>query len=283
MDAVSGKIVKNEKLPMDNIRTSNFDYTVFDNGDTYLVFARKIFMVNNNNMNVQDVTDAMFAGDSLYASGIASLKTSDRDGDCFQVMTNMGEYYYYYPIVKKSYSPSKIGDAENTALPTAKDTIAFDFTENEIGEGISKKTQLLKIKYKYNNGDAQIAFRSPEWRIDYAHNYDTVLRFNAMEVSYANLTPGRLYFNPNIVYQDPDNLLIEVAATAAPDAPVSLQRINTQTGALMWTLPFEYAVGNHSSLNVHADGKFVIKLGNYNFMVVDDNGKMIQNIDLNKN
>ena len=52
-----------------------------------------------------------------------------------------------------------------------------------------------------------------------------------------NLTPGRRYFDPDIIYQDETYLIIATGANASPDAPALLQSIDRNTGKIIWTLP----------------------------------------------
>ena len=276
MDAVSGKIVKNEKFPVNNVNDAK--YTALSNGATYLVFNRKVFEVDRDNMDIIDLTSAMSNEDALYASGIASIGIGN---NYFQVMTNTGQNYFYYPIVKKSYPLSKIDSAANQVLPNAKDTVLFIINNSQLmtnaRAGNARDTtiinydtiKLLKIIYKYNNGDAQnvYGFISPPFFI-----------------SQTDLTPGRLYFSPEIVYQDANNLLITVRATAAADAPTNLQRINTQNGALMWNMPLsedELPEYNNSNI-IHTNGKFLIKSDYRHFILMDDNGNILRKIDLYK-
>ena len=288
MDATLGKVVKSEKFTGLNVNSSNLSGVTFADGKTYITDKQKIFEVDNDDMNLQDVTTSMFAGDSLYASGIASVEI-DNIYNCFKIMTNLGQQYYYYPIVKKSHlADSKIYKIEKTVQPNATDTTVFNFTEKTFDDDpINDKVEeheLLKIKYKYNNGDVQRAFISPRWMS--INNYEYPVFDNSeFLVSYTNLTPGRLYFNPKIACQDTNYLLIAVSATAAENSTISLQRINTQTGALMWSLPIEPQRRELYGLkeSIHADNKFLVKLDNGYFLVVDDNGKIIRYIDLFKN
>ncbi len=57
------------------------------------------------------------------------------------------------------------------------------------------------------------------------------------DLNYTDLTPGRRYFGPRIIYQDADNLLITVHTTAGEDAPVAVQSLDIHSGNVKWALP----------------------------------------------
>jgi hypothetical protein len=78
---------------------------------------------------------------------------------------------------------------------------------------------------------------------------DTFFQFNNNELmkltpgakgedrKFTNLTPGRKYFDPDIIYQNKSSLIIATGATASPQAPVMLQSIDVNTGKIIWTQP----------------------------------------------
>jgi len=54
-------------------------------------------------------------------------------------------------------------------------------------------------------------------------------------IKFIDLTPGRLYFKANIAYQDSTNLYITGLPDANPEGKTFIQKIDTETGKIIWS------------------------------------------------
>lgn len=284
-DPNSEKIIKTEKIPgvkTLSIALQDLNIRKFSNGDVYvLIDQQRLFKLNKKDMTLDDVTISMFEGDSLYTSGIATIdwRTSEgMEGDRLQVMTNTGKEYFYYPRTKKSYTKQELSKhiySKETLSADSREAVKFLFTEKKDN---SPEIQLIKIKYHDNAGGPENT-RFESKIVNKDGESEILRKGNRWEriISYKNHTPDRVYYNPEIFYQDKNHLLIKVTATASEKSAPSLQRIDTETGELMWTLPLEvennrYVYYFHRS--VHADNKFVLKLKDSpHYRIIDDDGK----------
>lgn len=294
------EIVKTEKLQdVSEMKLTLQDRYIrkFSNGDIYFIIDKqKLFKLDNDNMVLTDITVSMFEGDSLYKSGIANIDpfAGDNDGDCFKVMTNMGKEYYYFPRIKQSFTQNEVSRnsyEKKTLRSDSKEAVAYIFTQKKWDSMDMDKTQesqLLKVIYQDNGGGPSNTYFSAKWETD-GDNFKLDWWGVSKEriVSYINLTPDRLYFNPEIFYADKDYLLVKVTATASKESAFSLQRINTQTGELMWTIPLEMKNGRYVyyfKRALHADNKFALKLNDgVSYLIVDDDGKNATYFDLGRN
>lgn len=288
-DPTDLKIVKTEKLPnVGKLSSMSQDLYIrrFTTGDIYLIVDQKVlFKLDKSSMTFDDVTTDMFSGDSLYTSGIANIHpyVTYHGGDCFKVMTNMGKEYYYCPRIKQSYTKSNMSynamDKESLRSDS-KEAVKFVFTEKQwdsMEMDNVDATQLLKVIYQDNGGGPSDTYFTPKWQ-DQLGKLELSWGYRSGRiVSYKNLTPGRLYFNPEIFYSDKDHLLLKVTATASKESAASLQRINTETGELMWTVPLELSNSRYVyylDRSVHSGNKFLLKLkdGTDDYYIIDDDG-----------
>lgn len=286
-DFETKEIVKSEKLQgvkKLNNSIDNCNLRKFSNGDIYIIVdQQKLFKFDNDKMELRNIIQNLVETDSIYRSGIASIATYTGQiyGDCFQIMTNMGKQYYYFPRIRQSFPDKNLFNlskgAENLRADS-KEATKYQFSNKRRGIDIDAidAIQLYKISYQDNGGGPNYTNFSPEWnRVgDSLH-----LEWNnaSRMVSYKNLTPDRLYFNPDIFYADKDYLLVKVTATASEKSTPSLQRINTITGELMWTIPLELKNSRYIyyfNRALHADKKFALKLNDeLRYLLVSEDGK----------
>lgn len=284
------KIVKSDKLlDVNKLGISIEDRNIrkFSNGDIYVVIDKqKIFKLDNDNMELKDVTVNMFEADSLYKSGIANIDpfAGSNDGDCFKVMTNMGKEYYFFPRIKQSFTQNELSinaSGSKSLRSDSKEAVTYIFTKKQWESMEMDKThecQLLKIIYQDNAGGPSNTYFRPQWQTEKeGFKLDWWGSSKERIVSYTNLTPDRLYFNPEIFYADKDYLLVKVTTTASKESAFSLQRINTATGELMWTIPLEVKNGRYIyyfKRALHTGNRFALKLNDgVNYFLVDDNGE----------
>jgi hypothetical protein len=228
----------------------------FSNGDIYAVFrGKRIFRLDPNKLEMEDVSTDLFKNQPRLQSGIATVDfTGESQGDGFSLLTNDGVTLRYYPLVDKIYTDREFEEATDgfkTLLNGGKETIYFDFTTQGI-DFPDDKLQLMKYRYKSNGGGPEDRRYDFAWRRDYGRSgiftdadpYTKVLISKEDKdafriLSFTDLTPGRLYFDPAVKLGNDRDLIITFRVNAAPDAATSLQSLDVNTGAVKWTLPLE--------------------------------------------
>lgn len=289
-DPVNKKEIKSQKLQESagNSISTDVDVHRFTDGNIYIIVNKsKIFKMDNASLGITDVTKTIFAGQSALSAGVATVEfVYEDEGDGLKLMTNDGINYYFYPQVNKLYTKDELYKAKGgfkTLLPSAKETTYFSFT-SESFDFPNEKTQLLKIVYKDNVGGPKDMETSPRWSKDFGGSgiftdrdpYKKVLISDyAMErgrvVSFKDLTPGRLYFKPSILYYDDQTLLIKFAADANPNTPFSIQSVDVNTGAVKWT----YAAADLNAMDniTRYKNGFIAVDNNEKVLVLDNSGK----------
>ncbi len=294
LDANNGKMVKTEPITaLDKLTESKA--RKFSDGNYYIVAnKKKVMRIDAANMSLEDITVSMFEKDPAYTSGIASVEfVYDSQGEGFKVMTNTGKELFYYPLVNKSYTQQEFYNnyhGMKTLLPGAKDSTYYVFTlKSTINRDVEMRqedqVQLLKVVYKYNAGGPQTIADRPTW-------YQGNIRGSKMEltqigerervVSYKNLTPDKLYFNPHILYYDKNHLLIKYKVTAAEDAAKNVQSIDVETGEVLWTVQIspKYDYYYFYKYTALIDKKYYVKTSAKNYFVVDEDGKNLKYFEI---
>jgi hypothetical protein len=261
----------------------------FSNGDIYIVFrGKKIFQLDPNTLMAQDVSTSLFKNQPKLQSGIATVDFTgeSQGGDGFSLLTNDGVTLRYYPLVDKVYTQSGFDEATDgfkTLLPGSREVVYFDFTSQGI-DFADEKLQLMKVRYKANPGGPEDRRYGFSWRRDYGRSgfftdadpYTKVLISKQDKdafriLSFTDLTPGRLYFDPAVVLGNDRDLLITFRVNAAPDASTSLQSLDVNTGTVKWTLPLSYR--KPETVTRFANG--YVALWNDGAMYIDTTGKVI--------
>jgi hypothetical protein len=93
-------------------------------------------------------------------------------------------------------------------------------------------------------------------------------------LSYRDLTPGRAYFSPEVLYSDNEYVLIQSKANAASTANTLVQCLSVPGGRLVFTLPVdkEHPVDHIAYRYSHG---FVLKTYE-SVLVIDSSGKQIK-------
>jgi hypothetical protein len=156
----------------------------------------------------------------------------NNEGDGFAVLTTGGAGYVYYPLADKLYTPDGLNagrEGFRSLLEGSSEKVYFTFT----GKGsmpADEKPRLLRISYKDNNGGPK--YICTNFNRDISAREKQSLRITG----WSDLTPGRSYFDPQVVYGDAGSLLILFRADAASDAPLSLQSLDPVSGSVKWTV-----------------------------------------------
>ncbi|WP_133555774.1 hypothetical protein [Pedobacter duraquae] len=280
-DPLTEKEVKVERLP--NIPTTDRDeveFMNFSNGEIYAITNdRTIFKLNTSNKALESLNQIMANRYPEFSSGIAKAEfVGDRNGDGFSIMSNEGKHYYYFPINGKVYNDKAYRQAQldiATKDPNAKTKTYFTFS------GVSsdypdEESKLIRFTQKDNAGGPK------DWpwfevsdHYNYYGKYKSDFRFGEkLVISYKDLTPGRKYFATKILYTDKDFVLLSMSATAAEDANSSVQCLNANTGAIIFTLPFTEKISFDEQTSRYAGG-FILKTYNEIYVIGMD-GKLIR-------
>lgn len=291
LDVEKNEVVKSEKIESLN-KISSFDSKArrFSDGKLYItVNKQRILVVSNKSLEVTDITDTLFEGDSLYTAGVVNAEIYGSYGDSFKVMNGMGREYYYYPLVKKSYPTDKIHSFTSDKKylnSAAKDSIVYLFTEkssSSIQMDVSEEFKLLKVIYTSNTGDIQNNYFRARWEKVFGKNKNELEISVKHLVSYTDLTPGRIYFNPKIIYFDNDRIFVWITTNASDQSERILQRLDAKTGELVWSVPIETKSGRYVHFYdqaLFASGTLIMTLNNTEYFTIDDNGKNIKYFNL---
>ncbi len=296
-EAGTGAELKSQPLPTPVGRTSpSFVLRRFANGALYAVLNKTtVYQLDPVQHTAADVTKTLFRSQPELASGVASVEFIGEDyGDGFTIFTNEGRTLNYYPLIHKVYGKDEVYDAQTgfgSLRPGSPTKTAFTFSTR--GDTYPEdKLQLIKYQYRDNGGGPKDAAEF-EWEDDYggsgfftdADPHRKVLTTpGAMRksrvLSFADFTPGRLYFNPGVRYYDADYVLIVFRPTAAENSPLSVQCLNARTAAIVFTLPLPEANGSLDQALRTGTG-FVLG-GDRDTYVISQDGRLLHHLDPEK-
>jgi hypothetical protein len=293
-DILKRKELSAKKIaPGQPMTSTDVQLRTFYNGDIYFTIDRKkIYRVDRSALEAEDVTATLFNHQPRLRTGVVRVAfVPDTYGDGFSVLTNDGKTYFYYPLVSKLYTEDELNGAQYGfhSLPGGgSEKVYFTFTARDV-DLPNEKLQLLRITYKDNNGGPKDRRTNFSWRQDhgrsgifadagpykagpYKKELITSREKRSLRItSWSDLTPGRLYFDPQVVYGDAGSLLILFRANAEPDAPLSLQSLDPGTGSVKWTVACS-TDGKPDKALPFRDG-FILVKGNAT-QVLDANGAM---------
>ncbi|CAM4426080.1 hypothetical protein SAMN06265348_12130 [Pedobacter westerhofensis] len=214
-----------------------------------------LLKLDTRDNKIIDVSKSLFKDYLQLSSGIARLEF-DYKKDMINVMNNEGDSYHYFPTIKKLVKSEAETDSVWKQIYNIKQYYEFGYLADYFDD--HKVNQLIAVKYEKPSG--QLVKR--------------------------DLTPGRKYFAPVILYQDAGNILIVVNTTAASEAPMSIQRIDVNTGKILWALPpdryFLYSVtkckhGFAIEYRKGAEADYV-----HGVLVISGAGKLVHNYQLSR-
>ena len=201
-DPRTGRLRREQVLePLGRYPDNHFyNWHTFPNGQVYLLGNGHLYRVQAAADQLADVTNSLLADYASASSGVAEV-TLDTYKEALRVLTNDGQTLYYLPATGRV------------------------FTDEEAFSQAAKAAQApryFSLAQPYEPG--------------LNHQPYQLLRYRA-EAPPLDLTHGRRFFEPRILYQAPDALLIDVAPTAKPDGPRLVQRLDPATGRVLWSRP----------------------------------------------
>lgn len=283
-DFISGKVIKTERFEIPKANSENFNFKTFTNGDVYaIVNSVLLYKLDKRNMSLQPVT-TLYKEHKELAAGIADYDfISSNYGDGLKLLTNDGKNYSYYPIANVVYNEQQVRQAERALAikdPKAKTRTFIDFS----GESTSypdSGIQLYKWTQKDNMGGPN-DWTYFEWNSYY--NNRSVLEKQPFRgtgdllITYKDLTPGRIYFSPKVLFYDDEYVLISMKTTPAKNANVALQCLSAKTGDIVFTYQFNDDVYLDENAIRYKNG-FVAFSGMF-AVAVDMNGKLVKQFEL---
>ncbi|EDM35137.1 hypothetical protein PBAL39_16686 [Pedobacter sp. BAL39] len=278
-----------EKVGDDDVSGSDVQIRNFSDGNTYVIVSKnKLFVVDKGRLKLNDAGKSFFSAQPELQVGVATIEFVYSDaGDGLVLLTNEGKNFYYYPLIQKLYTKDQYYDARtgfNTLLPGARDKETYLFT-SESSDFPEERIQLIKIKYKDNGagpkdvtdrlswgknygGSGIFTERSP-YRKELLGGYE---RERGRVTSWKDLTPGRTYFSPKVISETNGTILIMIKADANPASPYKLQQLNSETGAINWTL--DLAKGERPDKALAFSGGYFVVTDSSKGMIVDQKGKI---------
>lgn len=284
-DLMTGKEIKNQALPPFPSKPDNtFDMKMFRNGEIYVIASQSaIFKINKSACKVEDISKTVLSKHPEFISGLANAEyTAESYVNSFNLINNEGKNYFYFPITDKMYNKEELAKAKTdleTLAPSEKTIISYAFSDKS-HDYPDENLQLMKYVRKDNKGGPDNEDRF-EWSDNGSpgYQYKTLARgFGAAMVSFNDLTPGRVYFEPHILYGDKDYVLISLNKTPAEKAATSVQCINANTGAVVFTFPFTENKNFDDDVIRYKDG-FVVR-STTSFYVIGMDGKLIKEYKL---
>lgn len=257
-NVMDGKVLADRIMNNDGMGNNRCSFN-FKTYSANLIFAigceNLLFQLDARNNRLTEVTKTIFKDYSGLSAGVAKLEFDYRK-PMINVMNNEGETFYYFPALKKLVNTEQEADEIWKELSNNKRYFEFGYLGDYFDD--KKENQLLSVTY--NKATDQNSKR--------------------------NITPGRKYFGPAVIYQDETNLIIEVNTTAAPDPPISVQKIDVQTGKILWALPPDKF---YLSQVVKCKQGYAIEYRKdeeadyvHGVMVVSEAGKMVHNYQLGR-
>ena len=238
-DAIKNSLIKRFQIPgRDQSTTSDgWDFKQFSNGDLFVESERKLlYKIDKEGYSIKDVTQTFGAGQPELSSGIAEVQFVYNSGDGFKLLTDDGKELYYFPLIHKVYTQNEYYSAEEGMkglLSGAVPAIGFTFSANNdvlVRDGV----RLVKYRYMNNGGGPQ-----EEETFWYENGKPKAIDHDrSRAISFADFTPGRLYFRPKALYSDSDYVLISYAPTAANTGRL-VQCFNARSAAIVFTTPLD--------------------------------------------
>lgn len=231
-DVKEGAFVSEEPLedvpePWGEIRTFADGRRYFIPKDTARIF---VFGGGGGAYFIEDITDAFFAQHAEFAAGVATLRFgAELHGDAVEILTDDGKEYRYYPIADLLYPKDE--QPKDAVLGDGKTITRRYFGFEEHGDTPVLYTRTWEEAEGYPNG------------MKHALSKRRRLGINGRKKAegWQNLTPDRTYFRhsilrgPQVLAQDGNDVYIGVMATADPKSPTLIQKLDGESGELVWS------------------------------------------------
>lgn len=271
------------------LSSSDVQLRVFEDQNLYIIVKSKyIYQLDRSTLTYKSVLEDYVKAAPALSTGIAKVEFKYADyGSAYQIVNNEGQNLAYYPLINKAIPDKQLYDERRKKLPNATAKTGFTFSSKS-SYYPEEKIQLIQYRYQYQYGFPKDSPRF-SWDKDFGGSgiftdrdpYKKVLinpwQFKgARLLSFNDLTPGRLYFQPKVVTYNEKTLLIAYKPTPAEDDPFQLQLLDAATGRIQQTIPTELKyIDDEGSLL--KDG-FIVK-GSSDYYYFDQSGKQINKFE----
>lgn len=288
-DPIKGNILS-DYLVSDIESNPRVEIKRFSNGELFILVenSKRIFKVNEQLNTVEDVTAGLLGAIPELSSGIAKLGFIHRSNNGFEVVSNIGNEYTYFPLVDKLYTKedmNEIRDSDGTFSAEITESIHYIFTEKS-GDFPEKEIQLIKYWYSGNTGYPESPIYTPKWE----QRWDNKVQlFRSSQIKrFIDLTPDRLYFKPEIMGYDQENIYITGLPNADESGSKFLQSLDASSN-VNWTFIPKYKTYKFDTDFAVFENGVVCTYFNWgaperlNFLnIIDKNGKVVKELDLDK-
>ncbi|MCX3264858.1 hypothetical protein OQZ29_08890 [Pedobacter agri] len=246
-DAITGKELSKQrlmKLPQE--RLNNAAFRRFENGDIYAIGNKSLlYKIDQINTRLSDVPADFFSRHKELAAGIAQLEFIGSEwGDGLKLVTNDGKRRIFFPITDKVFTEKSSYTAEKALAikePGAKTRTYFLFSELS-DDFPDEPIKLMMYTQKDNKGgpNTRPFFQKKDYTFFYGKKVISDFRQGAdYVISYKDLTPGRSYYSPEILYYDNHYVLIMFKATAGASSNTIIQCLSVPDGKIMFSMPVD--------------------------------------------
>ncbi|AMR34014.1 hypothetical protein A0256_22465 [Mucilaginibacter sp. PAMC 26640] len=281
-DALNGKELNKQRLTeLPQERLNNAAFSKFHNEEIYAIGNKNIlYKIDKLNTRLVKVPADFFAHHEELAAGIAQLEFIGSEwGDGFKLVTNDGKSRKFFPIADKVYTEKSTYTAEKELTiktPNAKTRTYFLFSEKS-DDFPDEPIKLMMYTQKDNKGgpNTRPFFQKKDFTFFYGKKVISDFRQGGdYVINYKDLTPGRSYFSPEILYFDNHHVLVMFKATAAGNSNVSVQCLSVPDGRIVFTMPVAKGKSIDHVAYRYKNG-FVLETYESMF-IIDMNGKIIK-------
>lgn len=271
------------------LSSSDVKLRVLEDQNLYIIVKSKyIYQLDKSVLTFKSVLEDYVKEAPSLSSGIAKVEFKyENYGSAYQIVNNEGQNLVFYPFINKSIPDKQLYDETKKKLPSPQLKTGFVFSGKST-DYPEEKIQLIQYTYQYQYGYPKDDPRF-SWSKDFGGSgiftdrdpYKKVLinrwQLDRSRVTgFKDFTPGRLYFQPEVVAQNDKTLLIAYKPTPAEDDPLQIQLLDISTGAIQKTITTDLKsiYKNGYLLN---DG-FIVK-GSSDYYYFDNSGKQINKFE----
>jgi hypothetical protein len=214
---------------------AEFSLREFANGDIYIIANNTLlYRIQPTAFAIKDVTKTLFENQKELVSGIAKIDyVYPNLGEGFNLMTNDGKTFFYYPVTEKLYTEQTVyTERLDAKIPAADSTEKTGFSFSvPYNDATDASQQLIKFQYRDSKNTRPREFAHYS---GYKWDDPQILKEQGI-ISYKDFTPGRTYFGYRLLYWDDDYVLFSYLISPARGASRNLQCLDAHTAAIVFT------------------------------------------------
>ncbi|MEO8253916.1 MAG: hypothetical protein ABI554_05955 [Flavobacterium sp.] len=220
-------------------------------------------------MEIQELKQDFFHAPE-FANGIAKLE-KDYTDDAFKIQTLDGKSYYYLPLIDRIIKADDYYNEQKKIPLGAINTTDFKFMNTDSGGKLIKYVRKKLLGYSSED----VYFDLKEGKAVVRSNPENL-------VSLEDFLPDRTFFNPAVIGQNKELLIIRFTLDATQNASCQVQALDVKTGAIRWTFdcsPLDQHV-NYFPYKALSNSKVTLLEANFGGLVIDNKtGKVTASVD----